>query len=34
MLALPSVMTLMFGIPLEPLVAASIGLFMLPVLFL
>ena len=34
MLALPTVMTLMFGIPLKPLVVASIGLFMLLVLFL
>lgn len=33
MLALPTIMTLMFKIPLEPLVAASIGLFMLLVLF-
>jgi hypothetical protein len=34
MLALPTVMTLMFGIPLKPLVVASIGLFLLLVLFL
>lgn len=34
MLALPTVMTLMFRIPLKPLVVASIGLFMLLVLFL
>lgn len=34
MLALPTIMTLTFGIPLEPLVVASIGLFMLLVLFL
>ena len=33
MLALPTAMTLMFGIPLKPLVVASIGLFMLLVLF-
>jgi hypothetical protein len=33
MLALPTAMTLMFGIPLQPLVVASIGLFMLLVLF-
>ncbi len=33
MLALPTIMTLMFKIPFEPLVAASIGLFMLLVLF-
>ena len=34
MLALPTVMSLLFGIPFEPLVAASIGLFMILVLFL
>ena len=33
MLALPSIMTLMFDIPLQPLVVASIGLFMMLVLF-
>ena len=34
MLALPTIMSLMFDIPMEPLVAASIGLFMMLVLFL
>jgi len=34
MLALPTIMSLMFDIPLEPLVVAAIGLFMMLVLFL
>lgn len=34
MLALPTIMSLMFDIPFEPLVAATIGLFMMLVLFL
>lgn len=34
MLALPTFMSLMFGIPMQPLVVASIGLFMMLVLFL
>jgi len=33
MLALPTIMSLMFKIPFGPLVSASIGLFMLVVLF-
>ena len=33
MLALPTIMTLMFKIPFKPLVASSIGLFMMLVLF-
>ncbi|NCF35754.1 MAG: hypothetical protein GWP56_05110 [Gammaproteobacteria bacterium] len=33
MLALPTIMSLMFDLPLEPLVVATIGLFMLLVLF-
>ncbi len=33
MLALPTIMTLMFKIPFEPLVASSVGLFMMLVLF-
>ena len=33
MLALPTALCLMFGIPLKPLVVASIGLFLLLVLF-
>jgi hypothetical protein len=33
MLVLPTAMTLTFGIPLEPLVVATIGLFLLLVLF-
>ncbi len=33
MLALPTIMSLMFDIPFKPLVAASIGLFILLVLF-
>ena len=33
MLSLPTIMSLMFKIPLQPLVVASIGLFMLLVLF-
>ena len=34
MLALPTIMSLMFSIPMKPLVVASIGLFMMLVLFL
>lgn len=34
MLALPTIMSLMFDIPFEPLVTASVGLFMMLVLFL
>lgn len=33
MLALPTIMSLMFDIPMEPLVVATIGLFMMLVLF-
>ncbi len=33
MLVLPTAMTLMFGIPLKPLVVAAIGLFLMLVLF-
>ncbi len=33
MLALPTIMSLMFDLPLEPLVVATIGLFMMLVLF-
>lgn len=33
MLALPTIMSLMFDIPMEPLVVAAIGLFMMLVLF-
>ena len=33
MLALPTIMSLMFRIPFGPMIAASIGLFMLLVLF-